>query len=566
MSVHKIANNEKGIALIVVLILITILTTIGLAANRNVVTDILISSNHLSSVKAFYAADGGAQYGFNQLWQELKKQAPNVGAIMPPAMSGYTFSMPYIGAVGGITTKTVTGNYSGLTAFVQKYRITSTANETWYNGTSTVIVEAEDQLIPIFQFGIFYNDTLEIGPGSDMTFTGGRIHSNSDAYLSAYSGKTLSIDSAVTSGGGIHYGVIDGRTTQTGTVRIKDAAGTYQTLDNSNDSDTANWATDSQSRWGGKVKDSATGIFSIDMPISSGGEPIDMLGQGSGSLYEKSGLRIINGVAKNKDGNIVDLTYYDANYKNPDGSLKIDPGATASKNVNPISASSSNPTFYDGREQKTMTAVEVDLSKLQNSATAIAALNAPPTGEKPGILYVSSNNITNPSVRLINGSALDSTKLPQGLSVGTNNPLYIKGNYNTSNRPAAIFADAITVLSGNWNDANSSSSLDSRVAAATTVNAAFMAGNKNTSGTDYSGGVENFIRLLEKWTNIDLTYVGSIVCMWQSQQSTRKWPGTGSVYAAPRRIWSYSVDFTKLPPGTPSVRFIQKTSWRRLTN
>jgi hypothetical protein len=104
------------------------------------------------------------------------------------------------------------------------------------------------------------------------------------------------------------------------------------------------------------------------------------------------------------------------------------------------------------------------------------------------------------------------------------------------------------------------------VASNTTVNAAIMAGNRNTSGSNYSGGVENLIRFLESWTGKTMTYSGSLVCMWQSQQAIRTWPGTGSVYNAPTRNWSYGINYNNLPPGTPRVRNIVRLGWRQVAN
>jgi hypothetical protein len=561
-------TNERGIVLIVVLLLIVTLGLLGVAANRNVVTDTGIASNHLSSIQAFYVAEAGAEYGFNKLWLELQKLNPNAGSISPPALTGYTLSgSSYVSSIGSVVTRTTTtGSFDGLTAFVQKYRVTSRATENRNNAVSKVAIEVEDQLIPLFQFGIFYEDDLEVGPGANMTFSGGRIHSNNDLFLTAYSGRTLSLDSKITSAGSVFHYDKAGRATQSGTVQIKDGAATpaYHTLDI--DSQDTTWTGDSQTRWTGKIKNDVHGIKTLNMPLATGGQAIDIIGTGSNSLYSKAGLKVIDGVATDKNGNAVDLRYYDPNYKDALGNLKIDPGGTSALNVNPISTATSNPTFYDGREQKTMTAVEVDLTKLQNSAAARNALSDPPSGGDPGIIYVSSSTITNPAVRLVNGSALDSTKLPQGLSVGSDNPVYVKGDYNTANRPAAIFADAVTVLSGSWDDAKSTSGIDSRVAANTTVNAAIMAGNRNTNGTDYSGGAENFIRFLEKWTGKTLTYSGSLVCMWESQQATRKWPGTGSVYTAPTRNWSYGINYSNLPPGTPRVRNIVRLGWRQVSN
>ena len=49
--------------------------------------------------------------------------------------------------------------------------------------------------------------------------------------------------------------------------------------------------------------------------------------------------------------------------------------------------------------------------------------------------------------------------LPPGLTIAAENPVYVQGNYNSDgdfaelgNVPAAIMADAVTLLSNNWND------------------------------------------------------------------------------------------------------------------
>lgn len=435
---------------------------------------------------------------------------------------------------GGVAQKTVTGNFAGLIAFCQKYIITSTARKNNTNARATVVYDLEDQLIPLFQFGIFYQNRLEINPGADMSFTGGRIHSNTAINMRPYSGKTLSVDSIITSAGDIINQRADYTETSTSTVRIKNAAGVYQTLDIDSVNDPS-WKSDALEHWDGRVKSSAHSIQPLNLPLPAGGEPIDILGTGTTSLYGKSGLRIINGVAKDKNGATVDL---------------------ALGGNNPISTK----TFYDGREGKTMTVVELDINLLKDNTVAIAKLNDPPAGGESGILYTSSNNITNPAVRLVNGGTLPAG----GLSVVTDNPLYVKGHYNTANGPAGIFADAVTILSGSWSDANSALGIGNRVASNTTVKAAIMAGNKDTVGSQYSGGAENFMRYLENWSGKTYTYGGSLTCLWQSVQATGNWPGTGTVYNAPIRSWSYGIDMNNMPPGTPRVRNLQLTSLRQV--
>ena len=129
-------------------------------------------------------------------------------------------------------------------------------------------------------------------------------------------------------------------------------------------------------------------------------------------------------------------------------------------------------------------------------------------------------------------------------------------------------ADAVTVLSTSWLDSNSSKSLSSRAAGATTVNAAFLTGLVTTTMTSDSGGVENFPRFLEDWTGINFTYNGSMVCMFSSRVATGLWLGIGStydIYNPPNRNWAWDQNFSysdKLPPATPALELLVRSNWR----
>jgi hypothetical protein len=167
-----------------------------------------------------------------------------------------------------------------------------------------------------------------------------------------------------------------------------------------------------------------------------------------------------------------------------------------------------------------------------------------------------------------------------GLTVVTPQPMYVQGDYNTTTNgivfsrnklgdttntyPAGLFADAVTILSTSWNDGNTSStSLNSRNPVNTTINAATLEGIVPSNGSQYSGGVENFLRLLENWsTSTTLTYNGSIVVMFPSQYATNFW--SGSYYGVPTRQWGFDLNFntaSKLPPLTPQVKQTVRGSW-----
>ena len=257
-----------------------------------------------------------------------------------------------------------------------------------------------------------------------------------------------------------------------------------------------------------------------------------------------------------------------------------------------------NKFFYDWREgwnnsagpPKVVQAVQIDIRKFNVWLTNTADHNggspfnnlckqSSHKGHPIDSIYVYNAvpliGTTLPAVRVINGSMLPTQTAPYGFTLATPMPLYVYGNYNVSNSvgsslgknttaytwPAALMADSISVLSGSWNDGVTNKR---PTASDTTVNAACIAGivpsqssYSLTTGIGYSGGVENFLRLLETWgATGDLWFNGSIVCLFPSQYATNCWVQTGSYYAAPTRHWAFDTNFVRwsgLPPLTPTV-------------
>jgi len=236
-----------------------------------------------------------------------------------------------------------------------------------------------------------------------------------------------------------------------------------------------------------------------------------------------------------------------------------------------------NVTFHNTRENKTVKASELDVAKFRSWSATNTTLWPALGGRDARSIYIadmrSQSSGTQSGVRLKNGQTLP----PHGLTVASPNPLYVQGHYNapsahlgTTNtsltKPAALIGDAINILSTAWNDSNSTSPLSSRTAANTTVNAALLGGIVPSTGTHYSGGVENFPRFLENWSSRTLAYNGSMVVMFHSSVATAPWGG-GDVYSPPIRQWTFDLNFmdaTKLPPGTPEARALIRGEWAAL--
>jgi hypothetical protein len=171
-----------------------------------------------------------------------------------------------------------------------------------------------------------------------------------------------------------------------------------------------------------------------------------------------------------------------------------------------------------------------------------------------------------------------------GLTVASENPVYIQGDYNAPpdgswsgpSVAAAVAADAVTLLSDNWNDVNSFmypyalGTANDRVAVQTAYRVALIAGKGipfgqiagacacNDFGTD--GGVHNFLRFLETWSGVNGYYYGSMVSFYFNRQGVGTYKNSGYVYSPPVRHYSFDTNFTLgpsyLPPRTPVLRSV----------
>ncbi len=183
-----------------------------------------------------------------------------------------------------------------------------------------------------------------------------------------------------------------------------------------------------------------------------------------------------------------------------------------------------------------------------------------------------------------------------GFSVAAENPVYIQGDYNASNSvgafspdpsnkchvPAAVYADAVTLLSNAWTDSEtftSPTNVGSRPGTSNTWFRVAVIAGKNISfplpnftipaappqdfGTD--GGTHNFLRYIENWGST-LNYLGSMVSFYYAQQATGVYKCCNTVYSPPTRNYAYDSDFTKItsmPPGTPRFTDVNALSYQQ---
>jgi len=613
-------SDERGFVLLIVMILIAALLLLGLAANRNIFTDIGIASNHKGNTSLFYAAEGQGEYCFNQLLQYLPSNQtttqPATNLPQPGAVNigngNYAFASSII-AVGTPVSRPAPAPYTGLlTSWAQTYRIKASATDNNTGVTNNVSMDVQSQLIPVFQFLIFYNADLELNPGATMNIGSlgqkGAIHTNGNMFTSPGATETIYSSLSVT-GDLVHsrkYG--DTQSNGTGTVSIENGSGGFNNLGTGSASygstpgqlvSNSNWTggTDTEAQWNGNsqknVETGVTAAPSVTLPTGVSGNPENILNQsGSGTMGSKAAVFIINGVATDAGGNTKSTCYSNPNYKSG-GNLKIDPGCTNAANEQSVTYGSQNGninTVYDDREGKTADTTDINVAGFQMSAAGQACAQASNGGD-PGVLWVNStaatNNSTFNAVRLTDNDNSNQASIisagnwsnngtPIGVTVATPLPMYVQGNYNTVNSgngyppPTALMSDALTVLSSNWSSANYTSSHDTsvndRTATSTTIYADIMTGNQDTSYIQgqqgYGGGVNNLTRFLENWSGQTFSFGGSLVCLWQSSVAKGKYQDPGNYYNVPNRNFTFNPFNSEMPPGTPYFPVIAKGTWR----
>ncbi len=261
---------------------------------------------------------------------------------------------------------------------------------------------------------------------------------------------------------------------------------------------------------------------------------------------------------------------------------------------------------------------------------APATTNAPLADRLPRANTVLSSfnagNYFRRAVRLFDGETLSTTaaagKLSptKGISVASENMIYVWGNYNTTGVasipsggstlndggflgpqvPSSIVCDAIFPLSKTWFDASSAlypegsgnarsltgeayrmadegagttegTSVRAGIIGGTTISGMTQTPGRDASGLRRNGGIINYPRFQETWNLNGVTnswnYSGSFIPLFHSTQAIANWENdTSIIYMPPRRNWSFDSTFltpNKLPPGTPFFQYVQATGFRQ---
>ena len=436
-------------------------------------------------------------------------------------------------------------------------------------------------------YAMFYVDDLEFQPSNTFSVDG-PIHTNGNLYIGT---NNFTTNSSVGYAGEYVNGYSPNDTAHSGTVTAPNFAKSDPSLTLS-DMPPAQVSPYLPFGWNLKLVDAGGNVNDdsyhelIEIP-AGGTDPLANI-----RLYNQAAYRVLidinnNVIVTRKDGTV----------------------ATGGERSTFTNAVTTNEALWDPRENAYVRLATLNIRTLSDSTgSSLPNWN--------GIVYIADQSpdgttissrlggsgstvtSTKRGIRLINGYRLPGTVNGiNGLTVVSGNPVYIKGNYNTSTnsgdtvpsnngtytdpdasgytrRLAAVIGDSITILSGAWTDNNSVLSIGSRAAMNTTVNAALVGGIVPSSGGNYSGGGESFVRFLEDWKTNTFCSYGSMVQLFVSKTGTGVWSGSGSVYKAPLTCKFYwdpnfsdpavvsSSSLQSGPPGNLQIAaYLQQQRW-----
>jgi len=599
IQIQKIlVDRDTGFALVTTLYLIFALTALMAAYFITTKTEILSTRASGESARGFYIAEAGLNLRAQDIRQIFvgynrpEGVSPEAGGACQGGNTGsgdficetYDFgerrAVIYVeeDPESPVMTTIPPGElYQNLSAQEYRYSVKSTAFALDERISAILELRFKSRLVPLFQFAVFYDKDLEILPGPAMNLAG-PVHTNSDLYLNSENANPgLRIEGQVTVGGNLYRGRKNNNACQN-TVRVFNNVEQLALVPGCSSRTLVNEA--ALAPWNGMIE---IGVDTLTVP-----EP-EALDPTPGQIYwDKADLRLVLRL----DENNLPITSADSTtgveVREEDGSL--DSAATALLHSCPGDIDSlpvgTSDSFYNNREGRDIRMLEVDTQNLLNCLHQTdwfgSGKGIDDTSEGGLVFHFSHEGpdaatVGNPyGVRLRNSARIASTLAGapdvRGLTVVTDQAAYTHGDYNAVDKlPASILSDSLNILSNAWNlnDSRSTQALGNRAASNTTINAAVLSGTDSTGGTEgpggqggaYNGGVENYPRLHEDWTNRALNYRGSFVSLSTPRRVNGGWQYGAPQYTAPIRNWDYDTDFndaSKLPPLSPRFVYLRQ--------
>ncbi|MBK6751875.1 MAG: pilus assembly PilX N-terminal domain-containing protein [Pyrinomonadaceae bacterium] len=198
-SVNVINSSEQGSAMVIALmVMILLMGFVALAVSRTN-SETVASANDEAETKAFEAANASLEImtrNFNKVFETKltfsTTDETRIESQLPPGFDTiYDFTQT-ITQTQATKDVILTGEFfQGLNARRDEWQLDTVAQHK-QNGVQVALRRKFlNNRVPIFQFGIFYDDDLEFHPGPRFDF-GGRVHSNGSLFLQAGDGVYFS--------------------------------------------------------------------------------------------------------------------------------------------------------------------------------------------------------------------------------------------------------------------------------------------------------------------------------------------------------------------------------------
>lgn len=203
------ARRERGTAIIIAVMVMALLAIFVAATISRSTNETLMMANDQANTEAYFAAQASLEH-VSRNFTEVFDLRPFVttGDITrinndkPGGFEDFDIDQTIVEETPGVsevTTVDVGSPFAGLVATRQGWRINATAVGPT-NAEVRLTRTLNNYLIPIFQFGIFYDDPMEHHPGPDFNF-GGRVHTNGDIYMMCGTGSNTRFKDRVTAAG-----------------------------------------------------------------------------------------------------------------------------------------------------------------------------------------------------------------------------------------------------------------------------------------------------------------------------------------------------------------------------
>ena len=599
----RVFKDEQGATLLVFLFILSALAALAFGTLKLTSLNLETSLAHNKNKKAFYSSELGLELAVNTIIRSFEALIPYTdsasnggdanGFLTVSNYNGYEVKYKITQDQDRFLYQTVKGQ-DILTHYAYTYDIETISTSLAGDSTETLRERIRILETPLVQWFIFFGGgpgpsaDLEIHSGSTWT-SWGRIHTNGSLHVGSTQGATHRFQNFDPNGGSpietphviTVVGDIErckkfgfGCATQNAEVKTTNTSTIWED----------GRAIDQTINAGNEV--TQEGLFNdfvlVNEALQNTPQPVVIqragfyeVVAGNPQLPGVDGIKII-GQGGLGAGNIEVFASRPA--ANTDVTALVLAGETSTGNAYsgpmPIIREVLND-FGDCREDDRVDLTDIDLYALTLWFEEYVADPANGSGTLGGggfIIYASRSpdatftNAADPlqGIRLKEIGAGSSPQLQANTTFATDNPLYMEGDFNTQNvKGTAIIADAINVLSNDWDNTKACGGGMPDGDIETSANAAFFTGNSPTVAGTYGGGVHNYPRFHEDW-NVPFNYRGSFVNLWTSIQATGDWCLGGDCYSAPTRNWGWDTNFgnpSYWPPYIPSVFEVQRVGF-----